>query len=45
MAINVIPILLGDGLPLFARGLPSLPLRLVEAKTFPSGLVQLRYAH
>jgi len=34
----------GVGRPLFASGLPELPLRLIEAKSFPSGLVQLRYA-
>jgi len=44
MAINVIPIVLGAGRPLFASGLPEMPLRLLEAKSFPSGLVQLRYA-
>jgi dihydrofolate reductase len=43
MTINVIPILLGSGLPLFSGGLPELPLRLVSAKSFPSGLVQLHY--
>jgi len=44
MTLNVIPIVLGDGVPLFAAGLPEMPLRLVEAKSFPTGLVQLRYA-
>jgi len=43
MAINVIPILLGAGRPLFTTGLPEMPLRLLEAKSFPSGVVQLRY--
>jgi dihydrofolate reductase len=43
MTINVIPVILGGGLPLFAGGLPQQKLRLLEAKTFPSGLVQLRY--
>lgn len=41
--INVVPLVLGAGRPLFATGLPELPLRLLEAKSFPSGLVQLRY--
>ncbi len=44
LTINVVPLILGAGRPLFASGLPELPLRLLEAKTFPSGLVQLRYA-
>jgi dihydrofolate reductase len=43
LTVNVIPVILGKGLPLFASGLPELPLRLIEAKTFPSGLVQVRY--
>jgi len=44
MAINVIPILLGSGRPLFSSGLPEMPLRLLDARSFPSGVVQLRYA-
>jgi len=44
MAINVIPILLGAGRPLFTSGLPEIPWRLLDAKSFPSGVVQLRYA-
>ena len=43
LTINVVPLVLGAGRPLFATGLPELPLRLLEAKSFPSGLVQLRY--
>jgi dihydrofolate reductase len=43
LAIHVVPLLLGKGRPLFASGIPELPLRLVEAKSFASGLVQLRY--
>jgi dihydrofolate reductase len=38
------PILLGKGLPLFGGALPELPLRLLTAKTFSSGVVLLRYA-
>ncbi len=44
LTINVVPLILGAGRPLFATGLPELPLRLLEAKSYPSGLVQLRYA-
>lgn len=44
MTLNVIPVVLGDGVPLFATGLPETRLRLLEAKSFPSGLVQLHYA-
>jgi dihydrofolate reductase len=44
LTIDVVPVVLGAGRPLFASGLPELPLRLIETKSFPSGLVQLRYA-
>jgi dihydrofolate reductase len=44
LTVDVVPIILGSGRPLFATGLPELPLRLLESKSFPSGLVQLRYA-
>jgi dihydrofolate reductase len=44
LTLNIVPIILGAGLPLFASGLPELRLRLVEARSFPSGLVQLRYS-
>ncbi len=43
LTIDVAPLVLGAGRPLFASGLPEVPLRLLEAKSFPSGLVQLRY--
>jgi dihydrofolate reductase len=44
LTLNLIPVLLGAGVPLFAGGLPEVPLRLVEARPFSSGLVRLRYA-
>lgn len=43
LVVSLIPVLLGDGIPLFKRGRPERPLRLVESRSFPSGLVQLRY--
>jgi len=43
LTLSVVPILLGDGIPLFRRGMPEQRLKLVEGRTFPSGLVQLRY--
>jgi dihydrofolate reductase len=43
LTINVIPVILGSGLPLFASGLPEIPLRFVESKSYRSGLVQIRY--
>jgi dihydrofolate reductase len=44
MTLSVIPIMLGDGLPLFAPGLPRESFVLEESKSYPSGLVQTRYA-
>jgi len=43
LCINVVPLVLGSGLPLFASGLPEIKLRLVESKSYRSGLVQLKY--
>ena len=41
--ITIIPILLGDGIPLFKGRSNEKKLKLIDAKTFDSGLVQLRY--
>jgi len=41
--VSVIPVLLGDGIRLFGKPDRDLPLRLLHAKTFESGLVQLEY--
>jgi dihydrofolate reductase len=44
--ISVFPVILGSGIPLFAptaSASPEDPLRLIEAKPFPSGIVQLSY--
>lgn len=43
LTLNLVPLVLGDGRPLFSNGLPELPLRLETVRTFPSGLAQLRY--
>lgn len=43
LTISVVPILLGDGIPLFREGAKEQRLKLVEERTFPSGLIQLRY--
>jgi dihydrofolate reductase len=44
MSIHLIPVLLGAGIRLFGAGFPEMGWRLLEAKSYPSGLVQLRYA-
>lgn len=42
--ISVIPILLGNGTPLFKTERPEENLKLLETKTFDTGLVQLHYS-
>ena len=41
--IAVVPVLLGNGIPLFGNHTGRKRLKLVEAKPFPSGIVQLNY--
>lgn len=43
ITLNVVPLVLGSGRPLFASGLPELAFRCVESKRLSSGLVQSRY--
>ena len=43
LTVTVVPVVLGAGAPLFAGVAQRHRLELVEARTFPSGLVQLRY--
>ncbi len=44
LTLTVVPLLLGDGQPLFHPGRPEARLTLEESRTFPSGVVWLRYA-
>ncbi len=41
--LSVIPVLLGNGLPLFQEHRPEHRLILIQTKTYESGLVQLHY--
>jgi dihydrofolate reductase len=43
ITLSVIPVLLGDGIPLFDASVPSCPLRLIDTRAYPSGLVQITY--
>lgn len=42
-SIFVHPIILGNGIPLFAPELPERPLRFVRSQSFSSGLVEVSY--
>jgi dihydrofolate reductase len=41
--VSIIPVLLGEGIPLFPPPSPEKKLRLVGANHYGSGLVQVRY--
>jgi len=41
--IGVVPVLLGEGIPLFPSGFPQRNFALVENKTFSKGLIALKY--
>lgn len=43
LTLSVHPVLLGDGLPLFPRGVPGSTWKLERHEAFPNGLVQLVY--
>jgi dihydrofolate reductase len=43
LTLNVVPIVLGDGIRLFRSPLPERAFALEETRAFPTGLVQLRY--
>ena len=42
--LGVVPLLLGEGLPLFPPGFPQREFSLLENKTFSKGLIALKYA-
>jgi dihydrofolate reductase len=41
--VTVVPVVLGEGKPLFERRLPGGPMQLAGARCFDSGMVELRY--
>jgi dihydrofolate reductase len=43
LTISVVPVLLGEGIPLWGKLGRDVRLDLVESRAFPSGLVQLAY--
>ena len=43
-SIHIIPVMIGEGIPLVAPRHRSIPLELVSARSFPDGVVHVRYA-
>jgi dihydrofolate reductase len=43
-SIHIIPILIGEGIPLIAPRHRSVPLKLLSTKKFPDGVVHLNYS-
>lgn len=44
MYLGVVPVLLGEGIPLFPGGFPQREFTLIENKTYSQGLIALKYA-
>jgi len=42
--IGIVPVLIGEGLPLFPSGFPQREFTLLENKTFSKGMIALKYA-
>jgi dihydrofolate reductase len=41
--LGMVPVLLGEGIPLFPSGFPQRDFALVENKTYSKGLISLKY--
>jgi dihydrofolate reductase len=41
--LGIVPVLLGEGIPLFPSGFPQRDFTLVENKTYSKGLISLKY--
>ena len=42
--LGIVPVLIGEGLPLFPPGFPQREFKLLENKTYSRGLISLKYA-
>lgn len=42
--IHMIPVFIGEGIPLIASGRRSIPLKLLSSHSYPDGVVQLHFA-
>lgn len=41
--LGVLPVLLGDGIPLFPSGFPERHFKLVKSRSYPGGMLELSY--
>src|SRR5262245_3764176 len=41
--LGIVPVLLGEGIPLFPSGFPQRDFKLLENKTYSKGLIALKY--
>jgi dihydrofolate reductase len=41
--LGIVPVLIGEGIPLFAAGFPQREFTLTESKTFSGGVIALKY--
>jgi dihydrofolate reductase len=41
--LGIVPVLLGEGIPLFPSGFPERNFSLIENKTYSKGLIALKY--
>jgi dihydrofolate reductase len=41
--LGIVPVLIGEGVPLFAAGFPQREFTLTESKTYSGGLIALKY--
>jgi dihydrofolate reductase len=44
LIVTVVPVVLGEGKPLFDRRLPGGPMQLTGTRPFDSGMVEVRYS-
>ena len=42
--IHVVPVFIGEGIPLIEARRRAVPLRLLSSRTYPDGVVRLQYA-
>ena len=43
LSLGIVPVLLGEGIPLFPAGFPQRDFALLENKAYSNGLLSLRY--